>query len=201
MKKFTNLGNNNKTTETSDNRNDFINNLIKESLSVENDKIIGIDTLSIAINKILDLNESKTTIKVLESIKVLSTRNLNLQVINESIEFEKKKMNDIKDEPVKETPKVELMNESVKHEDTKCKDDKCKEEECEECDSTKKPEGEEEDDSIKKKNEKPEETEVVESRGNKVYITDSEATSEIDDLVKMYESIKSIEEEEKKKLE
>ena len=91
MKKFTKL-NENKTVETSTNKKDFISSLIDETLSVENGEIIGKDVLSKTLNRILELNDSKTVIKVLESIKVRSFHTLNFEWINEAIETEKKKM-------------------------------------------------------------------------------------------------------------
>lgn len=203
MKKFTNLGSTNKTVDLSDNRQDFIKNLIDESLTLENGEIKGKDILSAAINKMFDITESKTKITVLENVKVLTARGLNIQLINESIELEKKNIENIKSENI--TKKEELVEMVVekKCDDKKCEceDEKC---ECEdEKDAKKRGEGEEEDGKIddkNKKDEKPEETEVVESM-KMVYVIDgSDSKSEIDDLAKLVESIKSIDEEEKKKL-
>ena len=203
MKKFTNLGNTNKTTDASDNRHDFIKNLINESLSIENGEIKGKDVLSTLFNKMLDLNESKTTINVLENVKVLSSRNFSFQLINESIELEKKKIENIKaDKPVEIVEeKVELLQEGKKCEE--CDKPKC---DCdEEKDGKKRGEGDEEDEKVdkagKKKNEKDEETEVVEAAGKHIFVTDTESTTDIQDLAKIMESIKIAEEEEKKKLE
>lgn len=183
MKKFTTIGNTNKTTETSDNRYDFIKNLIEESLSIENGIILGKDILTNAINKIMDVNESKTKISVLENIKFLSTRNLNIQTINESIEIEKTNIKNIKFETIEKVQEeIQFLNEGKK-----CND--CKKDE----EDNIKPEEDEEEDKIedgKKTNDEPEETEVVESRGNKVYITDSSYTNDIFDLAKLVESIK-----------
>ncbi len=92
MRKFSQINESNTTVELSTNKKDFIKNLINESLSVENGEIKGKETLAKTINKIIDTNDSKTIIKVLESIKMRSFHTLNLEWINEAIVAEKKKM-------------------------------------------------------------------------------------------------------------
>jgi hypothetical protein len=112
MRKFTDLNKENLTVESSTNKKDFVTNLIEESLSVKDGEIIGKEVLSKAINRIMELNDSKTIIKVLESVKMRSFHTLNLEWINEAIVFEKKKM------------------------DEDCEDEECEEcedEECEDC--------------------------------------------------------------------
>lgn len=92
MKKFSKLNESKQSVDKSTNRNDFITNLINETLSVKNNEIIGKDVLAKTLNKILDINESKLTIKVLENVKAASFHSFNLNWINESIEKEKKKL-------------------------------------------------------------------------------------------------------------
>jgi len=193
MKKFTNLGNINKTVNLSDNRQDFIKNLIEESLTIQNGEIIGKDILSNAINKILDINESKTKISVLENIKLLSTRGLNLQLINESIELEKNNMNNIKSDNTikKEEPLQPIL-------EKKCGDKNCDDKNCDCNDESKRGESDEDDDKIKKDDHKQEETEVTETV-KKIYVIDGDkSTGEIEDLAKIIESINSSDEDKKK---
>jgi hypothetical protein len=92
MKKFSQINESNTTVDTSTNKKDFIKNLIEESLTIENGEIKGKDILSNTINKILDINDSKTVIRVLENVKARSFHNFSFEWINESIIEEKKKM-------------------------------------------------------------------------------------------------------------
>ncbi len=92
MKKFTQINESNKSVETSTNKKDFMKNLIDESLSIENGEIKGKESLVKTLNRIMELNDSKTTIKVLENIKAMSFHTMNFEFINEAIEAEKKKM-------------------------------------------------------------------------------------------------------------
>jgi hypothetical protein len=87
MKKFTQIDN--KNIENSTTKNDFLKNLIDETLSVENENIKGKDTLYESIKKIIEINDHKTIINVLENVKVNSYKQLNLQWINDVIENEK----------------------------------------------------------------------------------------------------------------
>lgn len=186
MRKFTNLGNINKTVNLSDNKHDFIKNLINESLSVENGEIVGKDTLSNVINKILDINESKTKISVLENIKILSTRGLNLKLINETIESEKINIKNIKSDNILKNEQPLQMVIEKKCDDKKCDDKKC------DCDNTKRGEGNEDDDKIEN-DDKQEELEVTENL-KKIYVIDgNNSTGEIEDLAKIIESINSSE--------
>ncbi len=92
MKKFSQINESNKTVELSTNKKDFIKNLIEESLTVENGQIKGKEALTSAINKILEINDSKTVINVLENVKARSFHNFSFEWINESILEEKKKI-------------------------------------------------------------------------------------------------------------
>ena len=92
MKKFSQINESNTTVELSTNKKDFINNLINESLTVEGGEIKGKDTLAKAINKILEVNDSKTVIRVLENVKARSYRTFSFEWINEAIVAEKKKI-------------------------------------------------------------------------------------------------------------
>jgi hypothetical protein len=111
MKKFTEIGNKNMTTESSNNKIDFIKNVIEESISIENGEIKGKDVLLKTIQSILSLNESKIIINVLETIKANSYKYLNLEWINEAIENQKEI---IKNFSVKkeEVEIVEIVNEA-----------------------------------------------------------------------------------------
>ena len=128
MKKFSTLSETNKSVDTSTNKKDFIINLIDESLSISDGSIIGKDNLAKSINKIIEINDSKTIISVLESIKRRSFQTLNLEWINESVKLEKERMKnittseEIKVEPEKEvisliTESVGLITESSKKDD------------------------------------------------------------------------------------
>jgi hypothetical protein len=92
MKKFSQINESNKSVELSTNKKEFIKNLIEESLTVENGQIKGKEALTIAINKILEINDSKTVISVLENVKARSFHNFSFEWINESILEEKKKI-------------------------------------------------------------------------------------------------------------
>lgn len=171
MEKFTNLNNKNKKVETSDNRKDFIKNLVNETLSVQDGEIKGKDILISAINKIMDLNESKTTIKILENVKAISAHTFNFNLINEAIQSEKIRMEQINNDTVEvELPstEAELISESKK-----C--DECKPE-CD-CEDDKIIDGDDDDKIEKKKKddeyEEEEETEVVEKVENIVEKVDT----------------------------
>lgn len=119
MKKFTKLNESNKTVNTSTNKNDFIKNLIEETLSIDNDEIKGKDVLVEAISKIIEINDSKTMISVLENVKAKSFHSFNLNWINEAIDAEKNRINNSKIELITKTveeetvEKVEMINEAV----------------------------------------------------------------------------------------
>jgi len=114
MKKFTELNNINKTVESSDNKQDFIKNLIEETLSIENNEIKGKDVLYTAFETILNMNEAKTKVGVLESVKTNSMKHLNMMWINESIETEKKKLSNPElFKKVEEVKQVEIVNENI----------------------------------------------------------------------------------------
>ena len=89
MKKFSELNKENTKVEESTNKADFIKNLINETLSIEEGKIKGIDILAKTLNSIMDLNESKTKVQVLENVKAMSAHSFNFLKINEAIELEK----------------------------------------------------------------------------------------------------------------
>ena len=91
MKKFSDLNKKEevKTVEEAKNRKDFIEGLIKETLTVEHGEIKGIDTLVKTLNSVMDINESKVKVNVLESVKAVSSKSFNFLKINEAIEAEK----------------------------------------------------------------------------------------------------------------
>ena len=92
MKKFSQINESNNSVELSTNKKEFIKNLIEESLTIENGVITGKEALTTAINKILEINDSKTVINVLENVKARSFHNFSFEWINESILEEKKKI-------------------------------------------------------------------------------------------------------------
>ena len=92
MKKFSQINESNTTVELSTNKKDFIKNLINETLTVEGGEIKGKDSLVKAINKIMEINDSKTIINVLENVKARSYRTFSFEWINEAIVAEKKKI-------------------------------------------------------------------------------------------------------------
>jgi len=207
MRKFSQLNNINKTSETSDNKFDFINNIIKESLTVEDGTIVGIEKLSTIINKIVELNEKKTTVKVLESVKAASYHSFNLKSINEAIESHKEDINSfsmvvetVEEEAILSEEALELINEAAKCGVKKC--DKG-EEECEDTD-----EENEENEKIDDIDgaEKEEET-VVEGLAEEETITTRGFDrnigfiyeTEVDKLVTIMESISDIDDNEEVK--
>jgi len=192
MKKFSSLNESKSTNIEKTDRDDIIKNIINECLSIDNGKIVGQENLLDALNKVIKINECKTTIKTLENIKVLSRHSFSFQAINEAIESEKRNINFIITEKVvkiEETQEdVELINESKKCED-------CDDIETEECEDN---EGEDCKDSKEKvtKKDKPEEeddTEVVEKVGNDVHIPDynNGSMKDILELSSLMEKIKN----------
>lgn len=119
MKKFTDLNNTNNSNkvEQSKTKKELISNIIQESLRIENGVIIGKDILIETFNKLIEINDHKSRVSVLESIKLMSYRgNLNFNTINESIEIEKNRIkyiieNKIDDILVDE--EVELLTENI----------------------------------------------------------------------------------------
>ena len=93
MKKFSELSNNPKVEE-SNSKQDFIKNLVEEALTVVDGVIVGKETLVETLNKIITLNDSKTKIQVLESVKVNAYRGgFDFNLITGAIEAEKAKLN------------------------------------------------------------------------------------------------------------
>lgn len=113
MKKFSDVSN--QKIEKIKSKKEVISGLVEESLSIKDGVIVGKELLVETINKIIEMNDSKTTINVLESVRLMSYRgSLDFNVINESIENETKKLNSIKHEPIVET--VEVVEEVVVNE-------------------------------------------------------------------------------------
>ena len=110
MKKFSEFNNNNKIEE-SKTKQDFVSKLVEESLTVQDGVIIGKDTLIETLNNVISMNDHKTIINVLENIKVQSYNGgLNFTWINETIENEKVKLNNI---VLEKSNKDEMINESL----------------------------------------------------------------------------------------
>jgi hypothetical protein len=134
MKKFSQMNDTNKSVNTSDNKKDFIKNLIDESLSIENNQIVGKDILYSTLQEILDISETKVIISVLENVKAKSFHSLNLEWINESIDSYKKsltapKINEADDShtdalitPKKVNENVSIITESANVPKTETKD-------------------------------------------------------------------------------
>lgn len=96
MKKFSEFNNRNNKIEESVSKKEFINKLVDDMITVNNGIINGKEELKEALNKIILMNDYKTTINVLENIKVITYKNgLNLTWLNETIENEKNKLNNI----------------------------------------------------------------------------------------------------------
>ena len=71
MKKFSDFNKEDIQLEESKTKYDFIENLINESLTVQDGVIVGKEIVE-AINSILKINDHKTTVSVLENIKAIS---------------------------------------------------------------------------------------------------------------------------------
>lgn len=122
MKKFSELSNNtDNVVESATNKQDFIKNLVEESLTVIEGEIIGKDVLVKTLNKIIEMNDSKTKIEVLESVRVQSYRGgFDFKLISEAIETEKYKINNpVVEEAVEEAveEELEMIQESVETEE------------------------------------------------------------------------------------
>ena len=108
MKKFSELSKNDTKVESSTNKKDFIQNLIEESLTVVDGQIVGKDTLVKTLNKIIEMNDSKTKIAILEAVKVNAYRGgFDFNKISEAIELEKTKLNIPIQQEVVEEEKVD----------------------------------------------------------------------------------------------
>ena len=108
MKKFSQLSKSELTVESATNKKDFIQNLIEESLTVVDGAIVGKDILSKTLNKIIEMNDSKTKIAILESVKVSAYRGgFDFNKISEAIEQEKAKLNMPIQQEVVEEEKVD----------------------------------------------------------------------------------------------
>jgi len=119
MKKFTDLNNTevSNKVEQSKSKKELIGNIVEESLRIENGAIVGKDLLVDTFNRMIEINDHKTAIQVLESIKSVTYKNgFDFNMINESIENEKSLMNkptELIVESVEEVidNKIILMNE------------------------------------------------------------------------------------------
>lgn len=94
MKKFSELNNNDKKIDQVTNKKDFISSLIEETLTIVDGEIQGKNTLVKTLNKIMEMNDSKTKIQILESVKLNAYRGgFDFNKITEAIEAEKAKLN------------------------------------------------------------------------------------------------------------
>ena len=216
MKKFSELSKNDTKVESSTNKKDFIQNLIEESLTVVDGQIVGKDTLVKTLNKIIEMNDSKTKIAILEAVKVNAYRGgFDFNKISEAIELEKTKLNIPIQQEVVEEEKVdgdiffaqenttivsmsesveteeedEVITESVETEEEVIEEKK--KEDCKECDD-------EEEDKDKKKDDDEDDEEKVdekfedpirESFVEEVDVITSDYMKEKSDLNSLYEGI------------
>ena len=95
MKKFSSLNQTNRIISEPDSRIEIIKNIIRESITINNGKIVGAEQLSETIDKMFQINECKTTINTLEQVKIMSRHNFSFQMINESIELQKNRIESI----------------------------------------------------------------------------------------------------------
>jgi len=183
MKKFSNLNESNKIQHDPTTKSDVIKNIINESLSISNGQIVGKDKLIEIIDKLFKINECKTSIKVLENVKLLSRHSFSFEAINEAIESEKRNMNFIITKIVKVEEKLEIINESKKCEDEKCKDEECEDEKCkdEKCKDEEKP----------PKKVEPSKEDEQEIEENNIYIPDYNNGS-MKDILEMSDIINKI---------
>ena len=101
MRKFSELSNNDQTVDSATNKSDFIKNLVEESLTIVDGEITGKDTLVKTLNKIIEINDSKTRIEILESVKINAYRGgFDFNLISNAIEAEKEKLNNPIEEEV-----------------------------------------------------------------------------------------------------
>lgn len=112
MKKFSEFNKTNRLEE-SKTKQDFITSLIEETLYLEDGVIKGKDILVETLNNIIKMNDHKTTINILENIKVLTYNGgLNFTWLNEAIETEKTTLNNLMLERNK-TSENEIVNENL----------------------------------------------------------------------------------------
>jgi len=108
MKKFTDFANNGNKIEKVKTAKQLLESLVDDTLSIENGVIMGKDTLIETINKMIEMNDHKTTIKVLENVRAKTYRGgLDFTWLNETIDNEDAAMNEII------TRKAELIVENV----------------------------------------------------------------------------------------
>lgn len=114
MKKFSEFNKTNRLEE-SKTKQDFITSLIEETLYLEDGVIKGKDILVETLNNIIKMNDHKTTINILENIKVLTYNGgLNFTWLNEAIETEKTTLNNLMLERNKTTEtENEIVNENL----------------------------------------------------------------------------------------
>lgn len=171
MKKFSQVNNQKDNKPTS--KKEYIDYVINETLKVEKGKIIGKDILAKVFEKILEINDHKTTISVLENVKVLSRQNFDFNWINNAIEEEKIKLSNVnvdKEQPVEIKDEIILESKSEKKvcacdcENCDCKTCECK---CdgEKCDCMNKPVKEKKEDETDETDETDDNTTICKCDG------------------------------------
>lgn len=140
----------------SDNINDLIKNLINEALTIKDGVIIGKEQLTDTLIKMINIKESKTIIKTLESVKIKSYNHLNLNWINENIDIQKDILNGKITENINEELDATLIAKKKEVEETinESKTDKS----CNDC----KDDDEKDKKHLKPKNDEEEETDLEE---------------------------------------
>lgn len=93
MEKFTKMNNTNVVTPET--KSDIIKMIIAESIKVENGVIVGVDKLTENIDKLIQISESKATIKAYESVKHNTMKSLDMNWIGESIDNERAKISGV----------------------------------------------------------------------------------------------------------
>ena len=174
MKKFSELNNDNtnKSALTSNNTNDFIKNLVNESLTVEDGNINGKDELVNTLVKMFNMNENKAVLKTLESVKLNSYKHLNMTWINESIDTQRSIINgednqELITESVDETliaTKKEVKDEIITESKEETEGCDCEQEDC----KCKPEEDEEEKTDVENDEEETEVNETTQSIVNKI---------------------------------
>lgn len=111
MKKFTDFVNNGNNIENVKTQEELLEGLISDALRIENGVIVGKEIVIETINKMIEMNSHKTTIKVLENVRAKSYRGgLDFNWLNEAIDNETIAINTVT------TRKAELIVEEIKEE-------------------------------------------------------------------------------------
>lgn len=89
MRKFTDLSSNKNNKETVKTTRQLIESVIDETLDIKDGNIDGKTTLVDVLEKMFNMNSIKTSIKVLENVKSLTYKGLDIKMLNEAIDYHK----------------------------------------------------------------------------------------------------------------